>query len=84
MLSLHTIVFKCLGFSDDQIIPCLPKLSPPPGRMQQLANSNIWIDYAHTPDALDNALSTLRMHYPEFNIRVFLVVVVTETRAKDR
>ena len=61
---------KCLGFSDDQIIPCLTKLSPPPGRMQQLANSNIWIDYAHTPDALDNALSTLRTHYPEFNIRV--------------
>ena len=61
---------RCLGFSDDQIIPCLAKLSPPPGRMQQLANSNIWIDYAHTPDALDNALYTLRMHYPEFNIRV--------------
>ena len=61
---------KCLGFSDDQIIPCLAKLSPPPGRMQQLPNSNIWIDYAHTPDALDNALSTLRTHYPEFNIRV--------------
>ena len=61
---------KCLSFSDDQIIPCLAKLSPPPGRMQQLANSNIWIDYAHTPDALDNALSTLRMHYPEFKIRV--------------
>ena len=61
---------KCLGFSDDQIIPCLAKLSHPPGRMQQLANSNIWIDYAHTPDALDNALYTLRMHYPEFNIRV--------------
>jgi len=61
---------KCLGFSDDQIIPCLAKLSPPPGRMQKLANSNIWIDYAHTPDALDNALSTLRTHYPEFNIRV--------------
>ena len=64
------ISVKCLGYSDDQIIPCLAKLSPPPGRMQQLANSNIWIDYAHTPDALDNALSTLRMHYPEFNIRV--------------
>ena len=61
---------KCLSFSDDQIIPCLAKLSPPPGRMQQLANSNIWIDYAHTPDALDNALSTLRTHYPEFNSRV--------------
>jgi len=61
---------KCLGYSDDQIIPFLAKLSPPPGRMQQLENSHIWIDYAHTPDALDNALSTLRKHYPKFKIRV--------------
>ena len=61
---------KCIGFSDDQIIPCLAKLSPPPGRMQQLENSNIWIDYAHTPDALNHALSTLRVHYPQFSIRV--------------
>ena len=61
---------KSLGLSDDQIIPCLAKLSSPPGRMQKLENTNIWIDYAHTPDALDNALSTLRSHYPEFKIRV--------------
>ena len=61
---------KCLGYSDDQIIPFVAKLSPPPGRMQQLENSHIWIDYAHTPDALDNALSTLKTHYPEFKIRV--------------
>ena len=61
---------KCLGYSDDQIIPFLAELSPPPGRMQQLENSHIWVDYAHTPDALDNALSTLKTHYPEFKIRV--------------
>ncbi len=61
---------KCLGYSEDQIIPFLAKLSPPPGRMQQLENSHIWIDYAHTPDALDNALASLRTHYPEFKIRV--------------
>ena len=61
---------KCLGYSEDQIIPFLAKLSPPPGRMQQLENSHIWIDYAHTPDALDNALASLRRHYPEFKIRV--------------
>ena len=61
---------KCLGYSDKLIIPFLAKLSPPPGRMQQLENSNIWIDYAHTPDALDNALSTLRAHYPQSTIRV--------------
>ena len=61
---------KCLGYSEDQIIPFLAKLYPPPGRMQQLENSHIWIDYAHTPDALDNALASLRTHYPEFKIRV--------------
>ncbi|MDA8904982.1 UDP-N-acetylmuramoyl-L-alanyl-D-glutamate--2,6-diaminopimelate ligase [Candidatus Thioglobus sp.] len=61
---------KCLGYSEDQIIPFLAKLSPPTGRMQQLENSHIWIDYAHTPDALDNALASLRTHYPEFKIRV--------------
>jgi len=61
---------KCLGYSDDQIIPFLAKLSPPPGRMQQLENTHIWIDYAHTPDALENALTSLREHYPEFKIRV--------------
>ena len=61
---------KCLGYSEDQIIPFLAKLYPPPGRMQQLVNSHIWIDYAHTPDALDNALASLRAHYPEFKIRV--------------
>ena len=68
-LAAYTSV-KCLGYSDDQIIPFLAKLSPPPGRMQQLENSHIWIDYAHTPDALDNALASLRTHYPEFKIRV--------------
>ena len=61
---------KFLGYSDDQIIPFLAKLSPPPGRMQQLENTNVWIDYAHTPDALDKALTSLRTHYPEFKIRV--------------
>jgi UDP-N-acetylmuramoyl-L-alanyl-D-glutamate--2,6-diaminopimelate ligase len=61
---------KCLGLDDDLIIPNLSKLSPPPGRMQQIHNSNIWIDYAHTPDALYNALTTLKVHYPEFKIRV--------------
>lgn len=68
LAAYHSV--KYLGYSDDQVIPFLAKLSPPPGRMQQLENSHIWIDYAHTPDALDNALSTLKTHYPEFKIRV--------------
>ena len=38
--------------------------------MQKLDKNNIWIDYAHTPDALSNALQTLHLHYPESKLRV--------------
>ncbi len=61
---------SCMGHSDESLMPLLAKLSPPPGRMQQLQKSNIWVDYAHTPDALFNALVTFKTHYPEFKIRV--------------
>jgi len=61
---------KSLGYSNDLVIPKLANLSPPPGRMQKLDRNNIWIDYAHTPDALSNALQTLHLHYPESKLRV--------------
>ena len=59
-----------LGYSDDDILPSLTRITAPLGRMQKIANHNIWIDYAHTPDALENAIKTLREHYPEFKLRV--------------
>jgi len=58
------VSINSLGYSVDLIIPKLATLSPPPGRMQKLGKNNIWIDYAHTPDALSNALQTLHLHYP--------------------
>lgn len=61
---------KTLGFNDTQIIPLLHKLTPPSGRMQKNPEKLIWIDYAHTPDALKNAILTLKSHYPEHTIRV--------------
>jgi len=64
------VSIKSLSYSDNLIIPKLAKLSPPPGRMQKLDKNNIWIDYAHTPDALSNALQTLHLHYPESKLRV--------------
>jgi len=64
------VSIKSLGYSDDLVIPKLAKLSPPLGRMQKLDKNNIWIDYAHTPDALSNALQTLHLHYPESKLRV--------------
>jgi UDP-N-acetylmuramoyl-L-alanyl-D-glutamate--2,6-diaminopimelate ligase len=41
----------------------LPRLTPPPGRMQTIGGEGkplVVIDYAHTPDALEKALTTLR------------------------
>ncbi len=42
----------------------LERLTPPPGRMQAVSGGQgeplLVIDYAHTPDALEQALSTLR------------------------
>ncbi len=61
---------KARGFSTQQIVPLLHQLNPPPGRMQKNAQQLIWIDYAHTPDAIEKAIITLQSHYPEHKIRV--------------
>jgi UDP-N-acetylmuramoyl-L-alanyl-D-glutamate--2,6-diaminopimelate ligase len=59
-----------LGFKRDDIIPLLHKLTPPSGRMQKIDPHLVWIDYAHTPDAIENAITTLQKHYPNFKIRL--------------
>ena len=61
---------RSLGYEDDNVIPKLTELSPPPGRMQKIPRKNIWIDYAHSPDALLNVLKTLKVHYPDYRIRL--------------
>lgn len=61
---------KTLGFNDAAIIPLLHKLMPPAGRMHKIANQLVWIDYAHTPDAMQKSITTLQQHYPEHHIRV--------------
>ncbi|HQW76360.1 MAG: UDP-N-acetylmuramoyl-L-alanyl-D-glutamate--2,6-diaminopimelate ligase [Dokdonella sp.] len=52
------------GFAD--IVAALVALEPVPGRMSRLGGSNgqplVVIDYAHTPDALEQALTSLRAH----------------------
>lgn len=49
-------------YSIEKIVPCLNKLLPPPGRLEKIQHDryNIFIDYAHTPDALEKVLSSLR------------------------
>ncbi len=61
---------EALGFKRNDIIPLLYQLSTPPGRMQQINHYHAWIDYAHTPNAIENAITTLQKHYPNFKIRI--------------
>ncbi|MGB3769021.1 MAG: UDP-N-acetylmuramoyl-L-alanyl-D-glutamate--2,6-diaminopimelate ligase, partial [Phormidesmis sp.] len=54
-----------LGVGLDQIVQALPKFAGVPGRMErvQIKDSqdiSVIVDYAHTPDSLDNALQAAR------------------------
>ena len=55
-----------LGDDLAQIAAILPQLQPVPGRMNRLGGDGrlplVVIDYAHTPDALAQALTSLRAH----------------------
>lgn len=47
-----------------ELAEALPNLSAPPGRLQPVtghpAGASVYVDYAHTPDALENILRALR------------------------
>lgn len=52
-----------LGLTPQQITQAIENAKPVPGRMQQVPNKaglTVVVDYAHTPDALEKALKTLR------------------------
>ena len=55
-----------LGHGFAEIVAALTGLEPVPGRMSRLGGGSgqplVVIDYAHTPDALEQALSSLRAH----------------------
>ena len=51
------------GVALDQAAAVLPRLTPPPGRMQTLGGTGqplLVVDYAHSPDALEKVLTVLR------------------------
>jgi UDP-N-acetylmuramoyl-L-alanyl-D-glutamate--2,6-diaminopimelate ligase len=57
------------GFSLDTVLSLIPGLQPVVGRMELISLENglqagprVVVDYAHTPDALQKALETLREH----------------------
>jgi len=53
------------GIELSEILRAIPKLSAVPGRMEVITAKGkpaVVVDYAHTPDALENALRALRPH----------------------
>ncbi len=54
-----------LGVPLARVVDAVPALTPPPGRLELYRGTNdvqVVVDYAHTPDALKNALTALRPH----------------------
>ncbi|WP_370679765.1 UDP-N-acetylmuramoyl-L-alanyl-D-glutamate--2,6-diaminopimelate ligase [Comamonas sp. GB3 AK4-5] len=54
---------RSLGMPLDQAVQACAHLEPVPGRMQQIARAGqplVAVDYAHTPDALEQALQALQ------------------------
>ena len=54
-----------LGISTSRIGEALPALEPVPGRMEPVRMGqpfSVLVDYAHTPDALEKALTAVREH----------------------
>ncbi len=63
-----------MGFNLRETIASIARAPQIPGRMQSVAENKpfrVFVDYAHTPDALDNALRTLRDLQPRRLITVF-------------
>ena len=54
-----------LGEKPEEVIKCIPLLNAPPGRMELIGktkkNASVFVDFAHTPDALERTLQELRV-----------------------
>lgn len=62
------------GLELPDVLGAAPGLSPVPGRMQSLANAcelQVIVDYAHTPDALEQVLRSLHAHVAGSLVVVF-------------
>jgi UDP-N-acetylmuramoyl-L-alanyl-D-glutamate--2,6-diaminopimelate ligase len=55
-------VCELLGYVRDDYLPLIEKLSQAPGRLEKFETEgrSIYVDYAHTPDAIVNVLTNVR------------------------
>ena len=63
------------GLNQNKIFNQIHKIKPVPGRLECVAslnnNSNIIVDFAHTPDALEQSLIALKKQYKREIVIVF-------------
>ena len=62
LLALYSTAVE-LGADPDEVLIAMSSLRPAPGRLENMKGPkdiSVIIDYAHTPDALENVLKTLR------------------------
>ena len=62
LLAIYTAA-RVLGAEEEEVLVAMSSLIPAPGRLENLRGPkdiSVIIDYAHTPDALENVLKTLR------------------------
>ena len=67
LLAIYTTAVT-LGTDPEEVLTAMSTLLPAPGRLENIRGPrdiSVIIDYAHTPDALENVLSTLREIAPE-------------------
>lgn len=67
LLAIYTTAVT-LGADPEEVLVAMSTLKPAPGRLENMRGPrdiSVIIDYAHTPDALENVLKTLREIAPD-------------------
>ena len=67
LLALYSTAVE-LGAAPEEVLVAISTLRPAPGRLENMKGPkdiSVIIDYAHTPDALENVLKTLREIAPD-------------------
>lgn len=67
LAAASALYFGIEGYSLEQLAKLIPEIKSPKGRFERIALKNgahAIIDYAHTPDALENVIATIRAIIP--------------------